>query len=377
MIDLDKAGTAGCDGTTRLQAASKRHAASEIVVEAVMRGSFRLVKCLAAAGIAAALASGCATRTMTAGTGTAGTGATAATGTATAGTGTTATGTTATGAASGSAAMPSGKPGGKVVAAFDKRAKLVAAAWARAGLTKEWKTGLVLTDPADLVFVGGNGFATSDQKLAFLDGRLALSGQLPTAPLTGKVRWPGGGTATVRLLTAAQAYRTLATEQSCHGTPCPPPLVITGAKPDTVSLGTSRGKAIVPAWTFTAQSLASPITVAALAPGSYLTQPDHLRGLRSGGLKGFTGAGLGPVSADGRQIHVLVGKSPCDTRSGALVYETASAVVIGSWTYDPHRVEACPAVLLMESVPVKLAAPLGDRVVLSVYDGRPLTASSL
>ena len=312
-----------------------------------MRGSFRLAKCLAAAGMAAALASGCAARTMTTGTG------------------------------SGSATTPSGrsKPGGNVTA-FDKRAKLVAAAWARAGLTKEWTTGLVLTDPGELVFVGGNGFATGDQKVAFVDGRFALSVQLPAAPLTGKVRWPGGATATVRLLTAAQAYRTLATEQSCPGQPCPPPLVITGAKPGTVSVGTSRGNAIVPAWTFTARSLASAITVAALAPGSYQTQPDHLPGLPAGGLDGFTGAGLGLVSADGRQIHVLVGKSPCDTRSGALVYETASAVIIGSWTYNPHPEGGCVDSLEMEAVPVKLATPLGNRVVLSVYDGRPLPPAS-
>jgi hypothetical protein len=267
------------------------------------------------------------------------------------------------------------KPGGNV-AAFDARAKLVAAAWNRAGLTKEWRTGLVLTNPGELVFVGSKGFATSDQKLAFLDGQLTLSGQLPTAPLTGKVRWPGGATATVRLLTAAQAYRTIATHQSCQGQPCPPPLVVTSAKPDTVSVGTSRGSATVPAWTFTVRSLASPITVAALAPGSYQTQPDQLRGLPSGGPNGFNGAGLGPVSADGRQIRVVFGKSPCDTRSGALVYETSSVVVVGSWTYNPHPDGGCIASLIMESVPKTLARPLGDRVVLSVSDGRPLTVSS-
>ncbi len=301
-----------------------------------MRGPLRLVKCLAAAGLAVALAGGCA-----------------------------------------SAVGPgpaTAKPSGKVTA-FDARAKLVAAAWDQAGLTKEWLAGLVLTDPDELVFAGAKNFATGEQKAAFMFGQFTLASQLPTAPLKGKVRWPGGATATVRLLTAALAYRKIALEQPCQGQPCRP-LAITGAKPGTLTVGTSRGNATVPAWTFTVRSLASPITVAALASGTYQTRPDKLPGLPSGGLTGFTGAGLGQVSADGRQIHVLVGKSPCDTKSGALFYETSTAVVIGSWTYNPHPDAPCPASLIIGSIPVRLARPLGSRVVLSVSDGRPLVASS-
>lgn len=314
-----------------------------------MRGWCRLATGLALAGLVTALAGGCATSTGGTGNGTPGTGRASAAG--------------------------SNKPGGNV-AAFDARAKLVAAAWDKAGLAKEWLTGLVLTVPDELVFVGSKGFATSDQKVAFLDGQLTLSAQLPTTPLRGKVRWPGGATATVPLLTATQAYRTIATERPCQGQSCPPPLVVTGAKPGTVTVGTSRGRATVPAWAFTVPSLPEPIAVGALAPGSYQTQPDHLAGLPAGGLDGFTGAGLGRVSADGRQVHVLVGKSPCDTRSGALVYETSTAVIVGGWTYNPHPNGPCAAVLEIASVPVKLARPLGDRVVLSVSDGRPLAPGS-
>ena len=95
--------------------------------------------------------------------------------------------------------------------------------------------------------------------------------------------------------------------------------------------------------------------MAALAPGSYDTQPAGLKGLAGGSLDGFTGAALGPVSADGRQIHVLVGKSPCDTKSGGLVYETSTAVVVGGWTYDPYPNAPCAAVLEMESMPVSIS----------------------
>jgi hypothetical protein len=206
--------------------------------------------------------------------------------------------------------------------------------------------------------------------------RSSSDGQLPTAPLTGKVRWPGGATATVPLLTAMQAYRKIATEQSCQGQSCPPSLVITAVKPDTLTVGTSRGNAAVPAWTFTVRSLASPITVAALAPGSYHTQPQGLRGLPAGGLNGFTGAALGPLTADVRQIHVLVGKSGCDTRAGALVYETSTVVIVGGWTYNAHPDGPCAPVLEMESFPVELGRPLGHRVVLSVDNGRPLAPGS-
>jgi hypothetical protein len=101
-----------------------------------------------------------------------------------------------------------------------------------------------------------------------------------------------------------------------------------------------------------------------------------MKGLTGGGLNGFTGAALGTVSADGRQIHVLVGKTPCDTKSGALVYETSTSVVVGGWTYNPHPNGPCAPVLELESVPVELARPLGQRVVLSVSDGRPQAPGS-
>ena len=229
-----------------------------------MRGSCRLATALALAGLVTVLAGGCAAGTGGASGGAAGTGRASAAG--------------------------SNEPGANV-AAFDARAKLVAAAWGKAGLAKEWLTGFVLTEPADEpVFPGAKNFATGEQKMAFLSGQFTLAGQLPVKPLTGKVRWPSG----------------------------------------------------------------------------------KLKGLPAGGLDGFTGAGLGPVSADGRQLHVLVAKSPCDTRSGALVYETPSAVIVGGWTYDPHPTGGCIASLEVESVPQTLARPLGDRVVLSVSDGRPL-----
>ena len=73
----------------------------------------------------------------------------------------------------------------------------------------------------------------------------------------------------------------------------------------------------------------------------------------------------------------MVGKSPCDTKSGALVYETPTAVVVGAWTYNPHPDAPCAASLEMGAVPVRLARPLGHRVVLSVADGRPLAPGNL
>src|SRR5512146_1208408 len=120
-----------------------------------MRGWRRLATGLALAGLVTALAGGCASKTGTSGTGPTGTGAS---GTRAAGTGR-------------PPAAGSNKPGGNV-AAFDARARLVAAAWDKAGLAKEWRTGLVLTEPADeLVFPGAGNFATVEQKLAFSYGR--------------------------------------------------------------------------------------------------------------------------------------------------------------------------------------------------------------
>jgi hypothetical protein len=298
-----------------------------------MRGWHRLAMGLALAGLVPAAAAGCASASGTA----------------------------------------SDKPGGDV-AGFEARAKLVVAAWDKAGLTKEWQTGLVLMTPDELISPGDRDFATGDQKAAFVTGQFTLAGKLPDVPLRGKVRWLGGATATVGLMSATQAYRKIATEQPCPGQPCPPKLVVTGAKPGTVEVGTSRGNAIVPAWTFIIPSLPSPITVGALAPGSYHTQPAALHGLPAFPAGGFAGAGLGRVSDGGWKIDVLVATLPCDTQSGPLVYETSTAVVVGGWTYNPHPDAGCELELRMVSTPVKLAKPLGQRVVLSV-GGNPLAPS--
>lgn len=82
------------------------------------------------------------------------------------------------------------------------------------------------------------------------------------------------------------------------------------------------------------------------------------------------------LTAASRLEQAHPGHSPCETRSGALVYESAASVIVGAWTYDPHPDAPCAASLEVESLPVRLARPLGHRVVLSVSDGRPLAAGS-
>jgi hypothetical protein len=78
-------------------------------------------------------------------------------------------------------------------------------------------------------------------------------------------------------------------------------------------------------------------------------------------------------SADGRTLTVGLGGSPCDTAWGGLVAEVGGVVVVGGWMHDPNPDHSCIAVLVQRLAAVRLAAPLGDRVVIDAATGRPVT----
>jgi hypothetical protein len=78
-------------------------------------------------------------------------------------------------------------------------------------------------------------------------------------------------------------------------------------------------------------------------------------------------------SADGRTLTVGLGGSPCDTAWGGLAAEVDGVVVVGGWMHDPNAAQPCAAVLVLRLAAVRLAAPLGDRVVLDAATGWPVT----
>jgi hypothetical protein len=54
------------------------------------------------------------------------------------------------------------------------------------------------------------------------------------------------------------------------------------------------------------------------------------------------------------------------------VAEIGGVVVVGGWMHNPNQAQPCAAMLVQRLAVVRLAAPLGDRVVLDAATGRPV-----
>jgi hypothetical protein len=265
-------------------------------------------------------------------------------------------------------------PEGVNVAAFDALATQEATAWARSPLAKAWRTGLVVLDTGSLASGPSGGFASSAAKLAFVNGDLVYTGPPPAGAPAGVVTWPDGSAMKVPVLSEARVFGELTGGRQCPGC-ATKPLAVTAARPTTMDVLTSRGTASVPAWAFTLKGVSTPVIQAALAPGSYLTPNTHGSSPEKLAPLGPAFVGGGPVwpSADGRSLTVGVAGSPCDKAWGGLVAEVGGVVVVGGWMQNPNPDQACADVLELRRAAVRLAAPLGQRVVLDASTGRPVT----
>jgi hypothetical protein len=154
-------------------------------------------------------------------------------------------------------------------------------------------------------------------------------------------------------------------------------LAVTGAQPTTMAMSTSRGTASVPAWAFTVDGANGPVFQAAVPPGSYVLE-DSVRQphVNLGPLgQAFVGTAEASLSGDdGRTLDMMLGGAPCGPAAtwGGLVAEAGDVVVVGGWIHDPRPGAACPANLIGSNVTVRLAAPLGDRVILDAATGLPV-----
>jgi hypothetical protein len=260
------------------------------------------------------------------------------------------------------------------VAAFNSLARQEASAWARSPLAKAWRTGLVVLTADELSSGPSGGFPSSAAKLAFVNGDLVFTGPPPTGAPAGVVTWSDGSKLKVPVLSEARAFSGLTGSRQCPGCAMTP-LAVTAARPTTLDVRTSRGTASVPAWAFTLKGVSSPVIQAALAPGSYLTPYTYGSSAEKLAPLGTAFVGGDPVtpSADGRTLTVGLGGSPCDTAWGGLVAEVGGVVVVGGWMHGPNPDHSCIAVLVQRLAAVRLAAPLGDRVVIDAATGRPVT----
>jgi hypothetical protein len=193
------------------------------------------------------------------------------------------------------------------------------------------------------------------------------------APADGEVRWQGGATKTVRVISAQQAVTEI---RASAAQPCPDcvSLRITGARLTTGSVETSRGPATAPIWEFAVQGTTVKVTRVALADPTTVVPPPWNADDAPGGISVDSASG----TVGGLDLTVafvgapLPGDQGCGADYSAEAVESPTAVVV-IVTEHPHGLfEACTAEGARRTASVKLAAPLGERAVLEVKQGLPV-----
>ncbi|WP_405537863.1 hypothetical protein OG787_34735 [Streptomyces sp. NBC_00075] len=250
------------------------------------------------------------------------------------------------------------------------RAQQVADAWDGSAAAKAWREGFYpMGDTAPQP--PGDGFHSEDDRIAHMLENYLLRGELPTAaPEKGQVKWADGESLTLPLLDARETYTALDRVDS----PTDPQLTVTGAKLGEMTMVTSRGPATVPAWFFTLKGYDEPLKRVALKP-SKLPKPPI--GKAAGGRSTRDGlqemGRLIEVSEDGRSVTVVAYHGSCDDGPAVDALETEGSVVLSATILGGNTTgEICTADLRGEKMTVRLDRPMGGRVLLDAFMGRPL-----
>ncbi|QIJ61040.1 hypothetical protein [Streptomyces sp. JB150] len=244
------------------------------------------------------------------------------------------------------------------------RARLVAEAWDGSRAAEQWRAGYY--PMGEEVQLPGDAFHDEAGKEAYGARNLALRGELPALKVAeGTVRWENGGSLTLPLMDAREAYADLDRGDG------PQPLTVTRVRLGEMTMATSRGPATVPAWLFTLDGYDTPLKRAALSPSELPEPPVEPAGDTPAGDLGEL-LGLAGIAEDGRSVTVRAGHGACDDGPAVHALETDGTVVLSGSVVGGPDGEPCTAQLLAEDVTVRLDRPLGGRVLLDAFTGRPL-----
>ncbi|MFD3914465.1 hypothetical protein [Streptomyces sp. NPDC058603] len=246
----------------------------------------------------------------------------------------------------------------------EARAREVAEAWAGSQAAEVWGAGYY--PMGEVVQPPRSGFHGDADERAYATGKFVLRGELPTIPhKDGQVRWESGGSLTLPLTDARTAYESVA-----RGGGDEPRLTVTAVKLGEMTLPTSRGPATIPAWLFSLEGYDTPLKRVALAPSKLPGPPvktaedtpaDELAPLGR----------LVEVARDGRSVTVMANHGSCDDGPAVDVLETSDGVVLSAYVVGTKD-GPCTADLRHEELTVRLDRPVGDRIVLDAYTGRPV-----
>lgn len=264
-------------------------------------------------------------------------------------------------------------PGATDPAPARQRAQAVLSAWADA-VAKAGEQAAV-TPVGELTGqVGDWEEAVGDNnKRALMAGLIASDRPLSEeAPPDGEVVWQDGTTTKVPLMSAQQAIIAM---ESTTEAPCADcaMLLVTDAQLTSGPIQTTRGPATAPIWEFTVDGTAVKVTRVAIA-NPVVVAPDE----------GGWGLGLAIEAAsaavDGSEVTVAFvgapnpGNMACGEDYTAEAVESDLAVVVIVTRHPRMGLgEACSAVGSRRTATATLAAPLGDRVVLDLQQGTPVS----
>ncbi|GAA1367691.1 hypothetical protein [Catellatospora chokoriensis] len=229
--------------------------------------------------------------------------------------------------------------------------------------------------PRPIVLLSGRvkeyGYTSDEAKIAMSQGRLTLRAALPDGPATVRATLADGAF-DLPAISARQAYDLLVAlgDPASVPTATPPPLLVTKVEFGEAEFVTDRGPRMLPAWLFTTPGSVQPLAVA--APDDTAFWPvDHADGVMSS-------AGL---AADGVTLTVRLPTSP-EPCAGQPVHEYAAEavesakavavrlrIVATSPAASPGGSGDCiqDAMLRTAEYTVRLARPLGNRVLLTAY----------
>ncbi|GAA3853316.1 hypothetical protein GCM10023084_04390 [Streptomyces lacrimifluminis] len=245
------------------------------------------------------------------------------------------------------------------------RAKQVADAWDGSEAAEAWRKGYFPMGEASQP--PGGGFHSEDDKTAYTTQSYVLRGELPTtAPEEGTAKWEGGGSLTRPLMDARQAYTALDHFESSDV----PHLTVTEATLGEMTIATSRGPATVPAWLFTLDGYDEPLKRVALRPSKLPKSPIGEAGESPTELTQISQ--LVEVSGDGRTVTVLADHGACEDGPRVKAWETNGSVVLSATVAHVEQDLPCIASMASKKVAVELEQPLGDRVLLNAFMGRPV-----
>ncbi|MER5527986.1 hypothetical protein ABT075_25925 [Streptomyces sp. NPDC002677] len=247
----------------------------------------------------------------------------------------------------------------------EERARQVADAWRGSGSAAAWRRGYY--PMADAVQVPESGWHSQADKRAYETQNFALKGSLPVATTKrGKIDWTDGKALTRPLVGAEKAYQSFALNRSAG-----PRLTVTGAELGQTTIVTSRGTATVPAWLFTLEGYDTPLKRVAVTPSKLPQQPiSQARQGSAGGLRSVPG--LAGTATDGRSITVKAAHGACDDGPVVKALETDENVVLYA-SVKGAQTGPCSADLIEQNVKVELRKPLGDRILLDAFTGRPVS----